>query len=146
MAQASTIKLGKSALLLGDGASPEAFTAPCGLEQLTMTVNIETTNTPDCSDPDLPSWLVSDEVSKQMTISGEGVLDTTAMQTWRDWFMGGGEKNVRWFTDLAAGSGGGHYEAPAILTTYEEQGQRGQRWRVSIGVALNGKPIFTAAS
>lgn len=149
MAQAKSLRFAQQSMLLGDGAEPsEVFTAPCGFETLTLTVNIETntTNVPDCEDPDLPAWLASDEVSKQMVVSGEGVLDTDAMQMWRDWLLEGGERNVRWLTAGTSGNGGGYFQAPGLLTTYEEQGQRGNRWRQSIGITLNGAPTFTPAS
>lgn len=149
MAQAKSLRFAQISLLLGDGATPsETFTAPCGFETLTLTVNIETntTNVPDCDDPDLPAWLASDEVSKQMVAAGEGILDTDAMQIWRDWLLEGGERNVRWLTDGTGANGGGYWAAPAIMTTYEEQGQRGNRWRQSIGLTLNGAPTFTATA
>lgn len=148
MAQAKTLKFAQIIMMIGDGATPtEAFTAPCGFESLSMTVNIETntTNVPDCTDPDLPAWLQSDEVSKQMVLQGDGVLDTDAMQEWREWLFAGGEKNVRYITSGTAAEGGGYYQAPAILTTYEESGSRGERWQVSVGVTLNGRPTFTPA-
>jgi hypothetical protein len=148
MAQAKTIKFGKTAILLGDDESDEEFAAPCGLTSLTMTVNVETntTNVPDCDDPDLPAWLETDIVSQQMVLAGSGVLDKDAMQSWQDWFMEGNERNVRWFRNLTAGEGGGYFQAPAILTQYEESGERGGRWNVSIGIALNGKPTFVPVS
>ena len=148
MAQAKTMKFGSAMILLGDGASSETFAAPCGFTEITMTVNIESnsTNIPDCSDPDLPSWLVSDTVSKQIALSGNGVVDTDAMQTWRDWWLGDtDEKNVRFMIDLLAANGGGYLEAPGILTSYEMTGSRGQRWTNSVGISLNGKPTFTDA-
>lgn len=148
MAQAKSIKFGQIMMLIGDGETDEQFEAPCGFETLSLVVNIETntTNVPDCEDPDLPSWLVSDEVSKQMVLSGEGVMDTDAMQKWQEWLMDGGEKNVRWFKDLPSAAGGGYWQAPGILTTYEENGERGQRWRQNIGITLNGKPVWTPAT
>ena len=148
MAQAKTLTFGKQMMLLGDGESPETFAAPCGFESLTLTVNIANseTNVPDCDDPDLPAWLVSSEVSKQMVVSGSGVLDTDAMQDWRDWLMAGGEKTVRWKTSGAAADGGGHYEAPGILAEYTETGTRGELWQASVTVNLNGKPEWTDAT
>ncbi|WP_266030422.1 phage tail tube protein [Brucella intermedia] len=149
MAQAKTLKFKDQILLLGDGATPtEAFAAPCGFTSLNMTVNIETntTNVPDCEDPELPAWLESDEVSKQMVLGGSGVMDRDAMQVWRDWLMNGGEKNVRWLTAGTAAEGGGYWSAPAILTQYEETGERGQRWQNNIQVTLNGKPTWTDAA
>lgn len=149
MAQAKSLRFANQLVMLGDGATPtEVFTAPCGLTSLTMTVNIEsnTTNIPDCANPDLPAWLASDEVSKQMVISGDGVLDTDAMKVWRAWLFAGGEKNIRWFTAGTAANGGGYYQAPGILTTYEESGSRGERWNTSIAITLNGKPTWTPAT
>lgn len=148
MAQAKSIRFAGQLLMLGDGKTPEVFTAPCGFTSLNLTVNIETnsTNVPDCTDPDLPSWLESDEVSKQMQIGGNGVLDRDSMKIWRDWLMAGGERNVRWFTAGTLAENGGYWEAPAILSTYEETGERGQRWQINIGLTLNGKPVWTPAA
>lgn len=149
MAQAKTLRFVNQLIMLGDGATPtEAFAAPCGFTSLNLTVNIETntTNIPDCADPDLPSWLVSDEVSKQMVVGGSGVIDTDAMQIWREWLTGGGEKNVRWVTAGTAANGGGYWQAPGILTTYNETGERGQRWTNEVQITLNGKPEWTDAT
>lgn len=147
MALAKTIKFADQLLMLGDGATPtEGFVAPCGLTTLGLTVNIElnSTNVPDCDDPDLPAWLVSDEVSKQMVVSGQGVLDRDAMQVYRDWLMDGGEKTVRWMTNGTGAQGGGYWEAPALLSTYEESGERGRPWDVNLALTLNGRPEWTA--
>lgn len=148
MAQAKTIRFAGQLMMLGDGETPEVFAAPCGFTSLNLSVNIETnsTNVPDCLDPDLPAWLESDEVSKQMTVGGNGVIDRDAIQIWRDWLLTGGEKNVRWFTSGTAAEGGGYWQAPGILSTYEETGERGQRWQLNIGITLNGKPIWTDAT
>ncbi len=81
-----------------------------------------------------------------MVVGGSGVLDTDAMQIYRDWLLEGGEKNVRWRTDGTAGNGGGYFQAPGLLTTYEETGERGQRWSVNLGITLNGAPAFTPAA
>lgn len=146
MALAKTLKFGQQVMLVGDGATPtENFAALCGFTSLNLTVNIETnsTNVPDCDDPDLPSWLMSDEVSKQMVLGGQGVLDTDAVQIEEDWILVGGEKNIRWLRDGSAANGGGYWQAPGILTTYEQTGERGQRWNRNVGITLNGKPTFT---
>lgn len=149
MAQAKSIRFAGQLMMLGNGAEPdEVFNAPCGFTSLSLTVNIETnsTNVPDCDDPDLPAWLESDEVSKQMQLSGNGVMDRDALIIWREWLMTGGEKNVRWFTTGTAAQGGGYWEAPGILSTYEETGERGQRWQLNIGITLNGAPTWTEAA
>lgn len=153
MAQAKTIKFGDQLIMISDMATPTPnFVAPCGFEQLTLTVNVQTndTNVPDCDDPDLPSWLQTDVVSKQMRVTGSGVLDTDAMrEIWQDWWLNdspASEIPVRWYRDLSAGAGGGYFQAPAILTSYSETGQRGQRWQVAVELAFNGKPSWVPAT
>lgn len=150
MAQARTIRFGEAYILLQEQDTAAAFVAPCGFETLTMTVNVETNNTnvPDCEDPDLSAWLETDVVSKQMTLEGEGLLDKDAMQMWQDWWLNGGEepRQVRFFRDVSSADGGGYFQAPAQITAYSETGSRGARWRVSVTLALNGKPVWTPAT
>lgn len=148
MAQATTIRFGKQTVLIGDGASPEVFTAPCGFTSLTRTINInlQEVNIPDCSDPDLASWLASDEESRQMIISGQGVLAEEALSVWDDWSINGGEKNVRWNRITADNTLDGYWQGPCTLAAYEETGQRGTRWQVSVTINFNGAPTWTDAT
>lgn len=149
MAQAQTLKFSKIALLLGDGGTPtELFTAPCGFETLSLTVNIalNDTNIPDCSDADKIAWLISETVSKQAVLAGEGVLALQSLENWRQWALRGlpsEERNVRWFTDSASPTKG-FWQAPAVLGAYAENGSRGNRWRQSVELRMNGEPQFTA--
>ena len=148
MAQSKAISFGKQYLLFSDMATVPEFSPACGAEEWNLNINIETstTNLPDCENPDLPAWLGIDEVSKQMAFSWNGVLDTDAMQMFRDWWFEGGPKNVRWMTSGAALDGGGYYAGPALLTSYSETATRGQKWRISAGVAIDGKPTHTPAA
>ncbi len=150
MAQAKTRKFSDQTMLLGGGETPtELFTAPCGFETLTMTVNVEsnTTNVPDCAAPEAAAWLVTQIVSQQMVLTGDGVLDQDAQKKWRDWFMlNGVTKNVRYMTAGNLAAGGGYFQAPALLTNYEESGTRGELWQVSVEITLNGAPVWTPAA
>lgn len=149
MAQASTIKFGKFLIEVSSMATVPVFAAPCGFETIEMQVNTDTNNSniPDCSDPDLVSWIVSDEVSKQMVLTGEGFLDTSAWKTvWRPWSIDGGEKNVRCHFNLTSANGGGYFQAPALLTDFRASGSRGNRLRFNITLTLNGKPSWTDAT
>lgn len=153
MAQATTIRFGDQALLIGNGATPEVFLAPCGLTTLNKVTNIQTvtTDVPDCDDPDLPSYLEIDPVSKQIVISGSGVLAQEALPMWDAWDRGVDlqnnplpdlYKNVRWYRNLLAANGGGYLEGPALLTRYEENAASKQRYLVNIAVTFNGKPTW----
>lgn len=148
MALAKTLKFGQQYLLVSNGATTPVYSPLCGATSWTLTVNIEgnTTNIPDCEDPDLVAWLGYDEVSKQMVFTADGVLDTDAMQELRDWVDEGGPKTVRWMTEGTSGNGGGYYTASVYLSSYVESGQRGQRWGNNYGLTVDGKPVFTPAA
>ena len=149
MTQATTIRFGRQAILIGDGATPvEAFAAPCGLTSLTKTTNVETNtvNIPDCTDPDLSSWLGIDEISRQIQLSFGGILNVESLQLWQEWDLAGGYKNVRWFRDLDLADGGGYLQGPALLTAFEETGEEKQRYQISGTITFDGKPTWTDAA
>ena len=86
MAKATTIKGGKFRVLLGNDASPIVYSAPCGFNQRTVTINkgLEEVNIPDCDNPDAVNWVGRDATSLSMTIGGEGVLAAESVETWLD--------------------------------------------------------------
>lgn len=86
MAQPSTARFGKFKVMLGDGSSPEVFTAPCGFtsKSLTLTKNLTEVNIPDCDDPDAVAWVGRDAESLSASISGEGVLAAESVEDWLD--------------------------------------------------------------
>lgn len=145
MALAKTLRFGEQLLLWGDGNNPETFTPLCGFTSLELTVNIETnsTNVPDCDDPDLPAWLRSSEVSKQMQLGGNGVIDVNALNEFKRWIMEGGEKRFRWLTDGDENpESNGYWEAPGILSAYGQTAERGLEWNQSTTILLNGRPTY----
>lgn len=86
MAQATTIKGGKVAVLLGDDGSPVTYAAPCGFTQRSVAINkgTEDVQIPDCDNPDDVDWLGSDAISLAMTVEGETVLAEESVETWLD--------------------------------------------------------------
>ena len=147
MAQGTSVRFGQQVLLIGDGGSPETFSAWCGITSLTKTTNKETgtVNMPDCEDPDLPGWLEIYLISNQMVISGEGTLAQESLPDWDEWDRLGDLRNVRWYRNLTAGSGGGYYVGPAMLTTWEESAESRAPYTFSFGVTFNGKPTWVPA-
>lgn len=147
MALAQVIRFGQAYPLWEVEPGSGIFEPFCGMTSLNLTVNIETnsTNVPDCDDPDLPAWLVSDEVSKQMQIGGNGVADQNVLAELTDWLLNGGERTFRWFRSAEAGPAAGYFEAPGILSNYEESGERGQPWNLAVTILLNGRPEWVPA-
>ena len=86
MAQPTTARFGKFRVKLGDGGSPEVFSAPCGFtsKSLTLTKNLTEVNLPDCDDPDAVAWVGRDAESLSASVSGEGVLAAESVETWLD--------------------------------------------------------------
>ena len=62
MAQPTVAKPGAFVISLGDGATPEVFTAPCGLTTKAARWNrgLGEVNIPDCDDPDAVIWIARD--------------------------------------------------------------------------------------
>lgn len=144
MAQAITIAYSKFRILLGDGASPEVFTAPCGLNTRSLRRN-KTTNEidiPDCDDEDAPAWVGREVRSLDWSVTGEGVLAEQAVEAWEAFFDSTESRNVRIemvFPSTASGSPGTiTKEGRAHLTSFEVTGNRGEKVTVSIELSGDG--------
>lgn len=146
MAQTKPIKFGEQAILIGDGGSPEVFSAYCGITSLTKSTSTNTADIdlPDCDDPDLVVWLGVDEVSKRMTLSGSGTLAQQALAEWQTWDLDGGLRNVRWMRNLTDLSLRGYLEAPGLLTEFTETSESRGRYTFTFTIILDGKPIWVA--
>lgn len=86
MAKPVTTKGGLMRILLGSGASPIVYAAPCGLtsKALTLSKGLEEVSIPDCDDPTAIDWLGRDAISLSMAVSGEGVLAESSVDAWLD--------------------------------------------------------------
>ncbi|MCK8779086.1 phage tail protein [Rhizobium sp. NTR19] len=86
MADPTTIRGGNIKVLLGNAATPIVYTAPCGFNQRSVTINkgLEEVNIPDCDNPDAVNWVGRDATSMSMSISGEGLLAAESVETWLD--------------------------------------------------------------
>ncbi len=91
MTQATTLKFSQFLIQLGNGAVPEVFAAPCGLNSrgFSRTAATNDTNVPDCDNPDAPSWLDRDVVSLAAALSGSGVVADEDYDVWNTWWESG---------------------------------------------------------
>jgi predicted secreted protein len=85
MAAPVTARFGKFRVLL-DLAGTGTYTAPCGFtsKSLSLTKSLSEVALPDCEDPDKPIVLGRDVESISASVSGEGVLAASAVETWLD--------------------------------------------------------------
>jgi predicted secreted protein len=123
MTKAATIKFSQFLIQLGNGADPEVFASPCGLNSrgFDRTAATSDTNVPDCDNPDAPSWLERDVVSLSASLSGSGVVADEDFDTWDAWFTAATSKNVQ------IKLGNRTWLGPMKLSSLKVSGQRGQR-------------------
>ena len=97
MAKPVTMRFGKFRVLLGDGASPENFGAPCGFTQRSFnrTKELNEEVIPDCDDEDEVAHTGRNAVSRSASISGSGVLAKSAYPVWKEFYESNDSKNCK---------------------------------------------------
>lgn len=140
MAQPGTIKFGKMKVELGDGGSPEVFTAPCGFTQKGFSRNksLNEVLIPDCDDPDAPIVVARDVSSISFSVTGEGVLAAESLATWDSFYNSTSSRNVRVTLEFAAPTGTIIYTGKAHLENFEITGNSGTRVSASISLQSDG--------
>lgn len=135
MTQATTLKFSQFLVQLGNGAVPEVFASPCGLNSRSFnrTAATNDTNVPDCDNPDAPSWLERDIVSLSAAISGAGVVADEDFDTWNTWFEDGSTKNVKITLGTRVWIG------PYKLTKLNVTGNRGSRTTFDASLDSDGE-------
>ena len=135
MAQAQSLKFSQFLVQLGNGANPEVFDSPCGLNSRSFnrTAATNDTNVPDCDDPDAPSWLERDIVSLSSSISGAGVVADEDFDHWNTWFEGGSSNNIRITLGKRVWIG------PYKFTKSNVTGQRGSRTTFDVTLDSDGE-------
>lgn len=148
MARPKTLKGSKLLLLLGNGADPEVFAAPCGLNARGINFSKETSDStvPDCDDPEKPSWQERSVVSLSGTISGSGILALEALPTWREFFFSTDPKTVRVKLDAPLADNGGYWEGLFHCTSFNINGPNGEKIGVEIELQNDGEVLWVDAS
>lgn len=97
-------------IYLGDGASPEQFSQPCGFvsKSLTLTAADSETIIPDCDNPEDPAWTEAGITAKSARVNGNGVMAAESHGTWVAFWDDGVAKNIR------VENGLGYWEGPAL--------------------------------
>lgn len=107
---------------IGDAASPETFTHDCLINtQRGIQFNSDTQEhvMPDCDNPEDPAWKDVSKDGLSITVTGAGMLYTSSVETWWDWFNSDDAKNCRIKLNVAGASGGGYWAVPMKLTSME---------------------------
>lgn len=144
MAQPTTLRGSKMLIQLGDGNSPEVFTAPCALNTKGLNMSAATNDfaVADCDDPDAPVWQQRAKASWSGSISGSGTLAKESYDLYKAFFDDPDPRNVKIILD---------YDTDPIeldgqfhMTTFNLSGSIGELVQVEIELLSHG-PITEAA-
>lgn len=137
MAQPTVLVGTKLLILVGDGATPEVFSQPCGLTTrgIDFSASTNTTLIPDCDDPEAPAWEAKDVNGLSAQVTGSGVMAVESFDTWNDWFQNGEANNVQIKLDDSAL---GYWAGAFILSALKYSGTRGQKVNVDITLVNTG--------
>lgn len=141
MAQATVISYSKFRIKIGNGASPEVFTAPCGLNarSLNQTKNMSEIDIPDCTDEDAPAAVAREVRSTDWSISGEGVLAAEAYDTWQSAWDTINSVNVMIEEEFPSSPPGLiTYLGRAHLSTFNKGANRGEKVTVNVELVADG--------
>lgn len=143
MAAPVTARFGKFRVLLGDGASPETFAAPCGFtsKSLQLSKNLTDVNIPDCDDPDAPAWVGRDVESLTATISGDGVLAESALPTWQAAFANTSSVNTKIEIEMTDATY--TYTGLMHLSALSYSAESGGRVNVSVEMQSDGELVYS---
>lgn len=151
MALPQTAKFGSFRILLGDGASPEVFSAPCGFTQKSFSRSKELSDivVPDCDDPDAPAWVGREVRSLSSSISGSGVLAKAALPVWDVAFDKTDSINckveMRWGTGVGAGNLL-TYTQRFHLSSFEISADLGDKVQISVQMESDGAAVKTTST
>lgn len=147
MAQAQTFRFSGVRVLLGNGATPEVFAAPCGFTErsLALTKELGSTNVPDCTDEDAAPWTERDVTAKSAEIAGQGVLDAAAVVIWQERFANDASGNAR--VELwRNGAKVGHWLGAFHIESLELGATQGERATIQVSMQSDGAVAWTAGA
>lgn len=144
MAAPTTAKFGKFRVLLGDGAEPEVFTAPCGFtsKSLALSKNLTDINLPDCDDPDAPAWVGRDVESLTASITGEGVMAAESAPTWMDAYENTDSVSVK--VELVFPATTWTYTGKMHLSSLTLSAEQGGRIQANVEMQSDGQLVRTS--
>lgn len=146
MAQATTLTFSKFRVLLGDGAEPEVFSAPCGFNAraLNQSKNLTEVDIPDCDDEDAATWVGRDVRSMTWSVTGEGVLAAESVEEWDEFFESTVSKTVRVEMEFPSPVGIITKTGKAHLATYNQGANRGERAAINVEMQGDGELVRVA--
>jgi hypothetical protein len=147
MANVKSARGVKLVLKVGDGGSPEIFTAKCSINAARGITFSSTTNEfPDinCDDPDAVSWTLTEKQNLSAKINGAGLVNTPDVQDFFDWQVSPDSVNCQVVLDVPSADGGVIFEGAFHLTEFALTGDRGGKVENTIALTSDGEVTCVA--
>lgn len=144
MATASTGKYGEFRITVESDITPGVYALICGLTTKGIQFNsdVVTSEVPDCSNEDLPSWQEKDIKSVGCSLSGSGMWAKESHEQMLQWIMNGTKKNVK--VQYPAAVGDVEYlSGPCVCTAVGTSVEKGGRMTAEISLEFSAKPTTT---
>lgn len=142
MAFASTGTFSKLVVEVEWVAASGIYSKWCGLTSrgINRQSNMQTTESPECDNEDLPSQVIRAVQSQEVTISGSGVWSSESHGYALDWWYSGATKSVR-VTHVSAATGDTKYETGnAYLVSLSNTVEKGAAITAEISIEFDGLP------
>lgn len=136
----------KLVLKIGDGASPEVFTAMCSINaERGITFNAQTSDEtiPDCADLDAIAWVAREKQTLSVDVTGGGMLDKGNVKTMWDFFEADTSTNCQIVLDDDTAANVITFEGAFQLTSFEITGNRGEKVTTSLSLSSDGAVTAT---
>lgn len=135
-------------IALGDGATPEVFTAICGITSKGLQQTRATNDTVDwdCTDPDATPITIRDTGATDWSITGSGMLARNRYADLQAAFEDPNPANWRFVFDEKAGDEiiDGYHQGPGLLTDFSVTAENGNYLQISLTITGADKLNFIA--
>ena len=149
MAKPITSRASQLIIKLGDGATPEVFEAPCGLNSKGIEFSKEMNDTPvpDCDDPDAVAWTERAVTTLSASVSGEGILSMGDLDTWWEFNTSTISRNAQIVLAVDAPNAalGGQWEGRFLMSTFGVTGELGDKVNVAVELLSDGEIVWVPA-
>jgi hypothetical protein len=130
--------------------APNVFTKLCGFNSIEISIEKELNDTtvPDCDNPDAPAWVARDVVSQSGSFSCSGVMAKDALPLIEAATLSGLSTATR-ITIGGMGATGplpNRRYAGAFHIQHAIQGERGNRWEISVEGESDGAITITSVA
>lgn len=149
MAAVKTLNGEKLLVQIEDSPGGGTFTHDCLINTdrgIAFSADMQEFVVPDCLDPEAPAWKESTKDGLSATVNGAGMLHTSSVETWFNWFISKDTKNIRVKVDAAGADGGGYWAGAFHLSAFEVSGTRKDKATASVTLTSSGAVTWTDAS